>query len=143
MREPKEKKTKVSLLDAVDVKKFTTGDGCFGKEWNPQDRDCSVCADIELCGIIYQETHVTPKRKKFEKDNNPLDMADFESVDWNKIVKVIKAWDKGDEPMELEELISTIKDQSKVTNEELLKTYVRIKLVEHNLKTDGKIITTK
>jgi hypothetical protein len=143
MREPREKKTKVSLLDAVDVKKFTTGDGCFGKEWNPQDRDCSVCADIELCGIIYQDTKVTPKRKKFEKEKSPLDMADFMAVEWPKILGVIESLQRGEDPMTLEELTGVVKDQSKVTNEELLKTYVRIKLVEHNLKTDGTIVTTK
>jgi hypothetical protein len=136
MRQAKTVKTEVDLLKPVTLPEPEPGD-CFGSsEYDPRDKDCSVCADLELCGLK-REVALRSKKKKFEEDNGPLlDQTDFQSVNWDSIYKKAIEYEDSGEPMtfqELTEAISTIaktKDQVAVAefiNREMPKEKLELK----------------
>jgi hypothetical protein len=134
-RKIKEKKTEVDLLKPVnldDFKQLSEGD-CFGNMWDPKDKDCSVCADIEVCGILYQDKHIKPKVKKFEEETIPLDLARFETVPWNKIKTLIQKYEKDGKPMMLDELIEIVSEQAKIKDPQTVMLYIKHILPKYGL----------
>jgi len=135
-RNAKTEKTKMDLLQPVNVgelKQLIKDDDCFGKEWNPQHKDCSICADVEVCGIIYQDTKVMPAKVKFDKETLPLDMATFEAVNWGQIKKLVRQYEKDDEPLSMDELVEIAMTQSGMKDPQIVMLYIEQKLPELGL----------
>jgi len=124
-REPKEKAEKVDLLKPYTPSK-PQDDGCFGNMWDPQHKDCSICADIEVCGILYQQNHIQIKKQKFEEENGPtLDMTDFEAISIEKVEKLALQYQNDQEPMTVDELISYIKTQARTKDTVAVREYLK------------------
>lgn len=134
---PRETKTDIDLTTLVSVDKLmedNAKDDCFGREWDPQDKDCTLCHDVEICGIVAQE-QIKKKTKKLEKEKGPfLDSTAFEKVPIDKIVATITAWaDEGD-PATLDELIDDISAKAKTKDIVAVKEYIKRILPKHGLK---------
>lgn len=136
MRTPKENKTDIDLLVPVNVDDFKLDeDDCFGRMWEPTNKDCSICADIEVCGIIYQDRVIKPKKKQYEEEGaTPLDLAKFEQVDWINIVKVVEKYEKDGDPMVLSELIDYVKGIANVSDDSIIELYIKSRVKKHNLE---------
>lgn len=72
-RAAKSSKTSVDLTQAVNFDEFTLKENdCFGRLWDPRENDCAVCADCQLCGIVFNEKTVKAKRKQLEAEKGPF-----------------------------------------------------------------------
>lgn len=79
-------------INHEDVKSKVTG-ACFGKEWDMGSRECPLCADNEVCGIIMGGA-VKQKVKTVEDAHAMfLDATDFLNLgkDGNKILEHIES----------------------------------------------------
>ncbi len=133
MRKPKAEKTPVDLLKPVTIPDGEAED-CFGTDlYNPQDKDCSICADIELCGIKFQSI-VQKKKTVFEEEHGPLlDQTDFDSVNMTKIAEVAKRYEEEGEPMLFQELIDAVAELACTKDEVAVVEYLKRTLPLTNL----------
>lgn len=141
-RKKRVKKTEVSRLKPLNIDDLSQSDDCFGKAWDPQHRLCSVCADVDICGVVFQEKVVIPKKKKFD-ESLPLDLLDFKKIDWAKIVKLVSQYQDEGEPMTYEELMQYVKDLAHIKDPFMVKLFIEKSLKPNNLKCSehGEIIT--
>lgn len=67
---------KVDLLIPVNIEKLgSEDDPCFGKHFDPKEKDCQTCGDSELCQIkINQLLHTV--RGKLEKEGKFKDLEE-------------------------------------------------------------------
>ena len=144
MRKIKTTKQEINLLEPVILSDIISPDDCFGLEYDPRSNDCSICADLELCGIKYQ-TVVQKKKKEFEDQNGPmLDEVDFKAVDWKKIeIKALEYEELG-EPMKFEELMEAIMIIAKIKDSTAAAEYIKRSLPNTNLILEnGKVLCQK
>ena len=143
-RRKKDKKTPGTLLEPIntDSLQVTNADDCFGKMWDPQHRACSVCADVEVCGIIFQEAQVIPAKKKFDKDTVPLDLTNLHAVNWDRLKLVIVKYTKEGDLMTYDELFEYVQKVAKTKDTYTIKIYIENSLNKYGLKCtdDNKII---
>lgn len=132
-RKKRATKTEVSRLKPLNIDDLSQSDDCFGKAWDPQHRLCSVCADVDICGVVFQEKVVIPKKKKFDM-SLPLDLLDFKKVDWAKIGKLVKKYQDGGEPMMYEELVAYIKTLANIKDPFMIKLFIEKSLKPNKLK---------
>jgi len=133
-RKAKNTKSEIDLLKPVNVSQIKIDDkDCFGNMWDPQDKDCSICADAEVCGIIYQEHHIKPKTEKFEKQETPLDLMNFNKVEWEKIIKLVKRYEGEGSPLLFDELVDIVCDYASTKDRVTAEIYITKILPEHNL----------
>lgn len=135
-RRKKDKKTLGTLLEPINIDslKVTDENDCFGKMWDPQHRSCSVCADVEVCGIIFQEAQVIPAKNKFDKETVPLDLTNLQAVNWDKIKTLIGNYAKSGEPMTYDELFEHVKTSGKTKDNYTVKIFIEAALNKHGLK---------
>ncbi len=132
----------MGLTRPINVDTMQKDDPCFGKLWEPSDSSCAVCHAIEICGILYQET-IKKKKASFEKEKGPtLDMAQFNSVDFEKIAKNIEAWNKKGESISLSDLEVTIAQAAKVKDKKTIMEYVKRQLPLYNLTIENNVIVS-
>jgi len=69
-------------LNLAELEKFVDGDDCFGSLWDLRAKECPMCADKEMCGVLYNE-NLRRKVKEFEQEEEVimLDRSDFEALD--------------------------------------------------------------
>jgi len=129
-------------LKPLNIEDLSQSDDCFGKAWDPQHPLCSVCADIDICGVVYQETVVIPKIKKFD-ESLPLDLLDFKKVDWAKIGKLVSRYQDEGEPMTYEELMQYVRELANIKDPFMIKLFIEKSLKPNKLKCTehGEIIT--
>ncbi len=132
-RQKRAEKTEISRLKPLNIEGLSQSDDCFGKAWDPQHRMCSVCADVDICGVVYQEKVVIPKIKKFDL-SLPLDLLDFSKVDWDKVSKLVSKYQDAGEPMMYEELMRYVKDLANIKDEFMIKLFIESSLKPNNLK---------
>jgi len=140
MRKPKTEKTEMDLLKPVNVSDIEAND-CFGSDlYNPPDKDCSICADIELCGIKFQSL-VHANKEKLEGKKGPfLDEAAFSLVDFNKIESLVAQYEKDGEPMLFDELLYAVAYMAKIQDDEAVVQFIKRKLPTNNLLLkEGKV----
>lgn len=139
MRKPKENKKEVDLLKPVIIPEGNLED-CFGREYNPQEPDCSICADIEICGIKFQSI-IQKKKQEFEETHGPLlDQADFKSVNMAQIEVLVKKYEAEGEPMTHEELREAIAEQARIKDEVAVIEFIKRTIPVSNLiLKEGKV----
>jgi len=140
MRKPKEEKQEVDLLKPVNLPDGEAGD-CFGTDlYNPQDKDCSICADIELCGIKFQGV-VQKKKTEFEEKHGPLlDETDFASVNMDKIAALARKYEDEGDPMSFQELVELVSELACTKDEVAVIEYLKRTLPVTNIITkEGKV----
>jgi hypothetical protein len=139
MRKTRTEKQEINLLEPITLPD-TDPDDCFGKEYDPRDRDCSICADIEICGIKTQ-VELQKKKKEFENNNGPLlDQTDFKSVNWKKIEQKALEYEVNNEPLTFEELLDTIKTLANTKDEVAVLEYIRRTLPKSLKLSNGQVI---
>ncbi len=135
MREAhKNKIIELDLLVPVDlskVKELMKEDKCFGKEWNPQTNECSVCASSEICGIL---TGVNLKEEQ-KKLGTFLDEVNLK-IDWGKLTNVVKKYQGHNTPMTVSELYGYVKRKTKSKDKKLL-----IALIKKYIASDANLYT--
>ena len=123
--------TKVDLTVPITPESITPEEvtDCFGTdEYNPQDSSCSLCSDLEICGIKFQEL-VKVKKKKFEQEKGPLlDMTAFETVNMSKIEQLAKKYEEESEPMTFEEIQKFIQEQAVTKDVEAVIEFIKREL---------------
>jgi hypothetical protein len=143
-RTKKDKKTEVSLLKPINLNDLVLADNddCFGHMWDPQHRACSVCADVDVCGIVFQEAVVIPAKKKFDKDTVPLDLTNFQGINWSKVTGVVRKYQDSGEPMTYDELFSYIKGLANTKDDYAVKIFMETTLKKNGLRCteDNKIV---
>lgn len=92
MRESKDSRTVIDLTVPLTKEKrmsMVREDNCFGRELDFETRECQVCADNELCALLFKDK-VDAKVRDFESRKGPtLDMADFSLVNKDKLYEDI------------------------------------------------------
>lgn len=141
MRQPKEQ-MELDLTKPINKDEMKKDDPCFGKLWEPTDSNCALCHAIDICGVLYQET-IKKKKTKFEKEKGPtLDMAKFESVDFERIAKNIEAFTKKGEKITIKDLEVTIAQAAKIKDKKTILEYIKRQLPLYNLTIENNIIVS-
>jgi len=138
MRVPRKKASQVDLLKPVEV--ITDQTDCFGtEEYNPRSGDCALCADIELCGLKYQEV-VERKVKSVTEAKGPfVDSINTAAIDWRKIKDNIVKYQDSD-PITIEELVETITKAAGIKDANMALQYARAQMMNLNIvEDDGKL----
>jgi len=136
MKQSRETKQEVDLTTLLDPEQLRSEnpDDCFGVEWDPQDTDCSVCHDVEICGILKQK-ELHGRKKKIEKEKGPfLDQTSFESVPIEKIVQNLIQYAEDDDPATYEELEETIGTSARTKDIVAIREYIKTMLPRHGLR---------
>jgi len=132
-RKPKEIAVSVDLLKPY-TPSVLKDDECFGNMWDPQHKDCSICADIEVCGLLYQQTTIAAKKKKFEDENGPtLDLTEFSNVDLKKLEAVAAKYQEEKDPMTLDELMDAVASLAKTKDTVAVREYLKRELPLTNM----------
>lgn len=145
MRKPRKEKYPCSfLLPLIIPQEVIDPQDCMGKEYDPKNKECSVCADQALCANYYQQ-RLQMHINDFEKEKGPmLDQVCFEAVDWNKIEKIVEKYDQQGEPIMFEELMDVISDLSHCKDDIAISLYIRRKLLKSNIELkEGYVIKRK
>jgi len=130
MKKSHEEGLKVDFLKPIDSVYFqdAANTDCFGNEFESHASECSICADAELCLIIWSEK-VKTKKKEFEVKTGPnLDQCDFQGVDMIKIERLAKKYEEEGEPMTFEELQKIIQEQAVTKDVESIIQYIKREL---------------
>lgn len=77
-------RTDIDLTKPVDVgalSKTISEDSCWGRMWDMRNTFCQICADCELCGILYGE-RMADMEAAIQADNQTfLDRQDWAAID--------------------------------------------------------------
>ncbi len=139
-RTKRDKKSDVDRIKPLNIEELSKATDCFGSMWDPTHRSCSVCADVDICGVVYQETQVLPKKAKFDKEK-PLDTASFDKVNWDKLTKLVSKYQEDGDPLSYEELLQLITDMSNFKDDYTVKVFIEKGLHDNDLvcNDDGSI----
>ena len=79
MAKSKKKEETIDLSKPIDLSKIgTPDDPCFGTQYDPRDKDCKICGDIEICAIDQMQNNKLQRELLAkEKDFKDLDEAKF------------------------------------------------------------------
>jgi len=122
MREPRKKKTHgdLDLTKPIDKTKLIQED-CFGKEWDMGSKDCPICHDNEVCGILFSDL-VKKKSKQIQKGKPTfLDKAFFSKKLTTALDKALS--DRGE--VELEEVYDVVKLKANVSDRVAIREWVK------------------
>lgn len=98
-------------------------DDCFGKEWDPLTKECSICAVADLCGTLVGQR--TTQAKKEDKERPYLDEVDTSAIDWDKVEGYVKKCEEEGEPFTMKEMGSYIRKKVRTKDKELIKALIR------------------
>ena len=131
----------IDRMKPVNIEELSQIEGCFGKMWDPQHRSCAVCADVDICGAVFQANVVIPKKQKFE-ESLPLDMTDFKNIDWDKLTKLVTKYELDGSPLTYDELFDLIQEKAKIKDDYMTKIYIEKSLESNSLKhnEEGNIV---
>lgn len=132
MKSPRNSKTKVDLTVPATI---ADQDDCFGVEWDPTEHDCSICADIDICGIKFQAS-LQKRKAAYEAKSKPLDMMNFSSVDMEKIVKVVRKYQDSD-PVTVEELVDLVETTADGATRDECAQFLQLNMPVHNIVLDN------
>jgi hypothetical protein len=130
MRKAIEKKTEVDLLVPVTLESITPEEvsDCFGLEFAARNSDCSLCADADLCQIVYTEK-VKGKKLTLEIENGPMmDAVDFKGVNMKRIEALARKYQESDQPMTFEELQEVIRGEANTKDDEAVIQFIKREL---------------
>jgi hypothetical protein len=130
MKKIHERKTKIDLLFPVSPELIVPEEqtDCFGQEFEARNYDCSLCADSDLCQIVYIEK-IKDRKLTFEIMNGPLlDVTDFKGVDMARIEKLVKKYEEEGEPMTFEELQKIIQGEANTKDVEAIIQFIKREL---------------
>jgi len=144
MRNPRKEKFELEYLLPLIIPQAVIDAGdCMGKEYDPKNKDCSVCADQALCANYFQQL-IQIDVKRFEEEKGPfLDQVYFGLVKWDKIERLVDKY-AADDAMTFEELVDLISTMARCSDEMTVLEYIKIELPKTNLDLkEGYVIKRK
>jgi hypothetical protein len=98
---------------------------CYTKLWKPDDSMCSLCAALEMCGILF---HARQSKlvKEREKERGYLDMHLFDTIEYEDVL----AWLRK-KPRTEAKLLEAITKLSNCSDEETVRFWCRSFLKQH------------
>ena len=135
MKKPRETKKEVDLTTLLNPEQLMgeNPDDCFGKLWDPQDADCAICHDVEICGIVKQ-ADTKKKVVALEKKKGPfLDMTAFDKVPMEKIAAGIRTYAEDGDPYTYDELVEDIGKSARTKDTVAIREYIKAQLPRFNL----------
>lgn len=135
-KKPREKSTEKDLTVLLKPEELMSDDpeDCFGREWDPRDKDCSLCHDVEICGIVRQ-ADIQKAKKKIEREKGPfLDETAFEKVPVEKLVETIRQYAEDDDPALYEEIEEAVEKTARTKDKVAIREYITRLLPRHNLQ---------
>ena len=113
------------LLKPIDFRKFGSDDDpCFGKLYDLSAKECKMCGDQELCGVVFAH-NLHNVRKNIESESKFKDLDLPRDFDNPTIIKWIKQ--KRKEKMERSEIITLGMDLYGLTKPEMRIAYRKSK----------------
>ena len=102
------------LSTEVKSNLMSTSNDCFGKLLDLETRECQVCADNELCTLLFKDI-VDKKVAKFEDAKGPmLDVADLSLIDQDRLYEDMQ---KHSGSITTAEVLERIKKESRLTDD--------------------------
>lgn len=138
-RVAKKVKLEVDLTKPVNLEDFPIDENdCFGGEWDMMQKECQLCADNEICGILFGNRVVKPRIKEFEeKQGQPfLDLMDFSLIDTEQIKD-------GLDGMTVAAFFEFVKKMAKASDDVAVKEWVKRFLVENGYGIENSVIYKK
>jgi len=79
------------LKPIIDVLKLGSDDDpCFGKLWDPKEKECRNCGESEICAIVKSQG-LKIIREEIERDTRFLDLEEAEIIDLPDIREFIRS----------------------------------------------------
>lgn len=76
-------------VDTEAMLQQTPSESCFSHEWEPTHKLCCVCADSEICGVLFN-SRLTKKVREIEEENGGyLDNMHFDSIDKDEVKQLL------------------------------------------------------
>ncbi len=94
-------------IDKVKIMAEVKDSDCFGKEWDPEQRECAICCASVPCGIIFQDNL---KVKSNKKSSNQFD----------KLVAVLQNWHRSSTLASVEDMFDYFGNVLKTNDEEVI-----------------------
>lgn len=66
-------------------------ESCFGKMWDMSAKECGMCADSDMCGILYQEIVDNKVKEVASRNVKFLDETDFDLINTELLKTTIKS----------------------------------------------------
>lgn len=114
-------------MEPVQIPAQLIEEDCIGKEYDPKNKECSVCAAQAFCANWYQRD-IEKRIADLQKDYF-LDEVDFKSVDWKGIERLADAKNK----FKFSELINIVSDFSMCSDEVAVLNFIHKELPKTNL----------
>lgn len=140
----KEKTHHVDLFIPVNAKEVMqqdlekNGKSCFTHLWEPANKLCSMCADKEVCGILFHKRLKSRVAKWEETVPTPLDLADFEGISYSGVLLWLNTKQRS-----FNELVEYITEKSNCSDEVTVKFWCKSFIKEHSNRVkveDGVIV---
>lgn len=111
---------------------------CFGLAWSPKEKECSMCADHEVCGIMFEQ-HVKRQKSEWRKQQaaRPMDEQNFANISYEKVLEVVK---KNSGTMTGADLVRIIAKNANTDDIESVKWWVKSFIRETGIRAEGKIL---
>ncbi len=107
----------VSKSQYAKMDKELYGDTCFGREWDMETRECQMCHDSEMCGLICH-TRLKKMEAKLDQEVKKLDTLDFDGIKQSQLFMWLKA-----EQRTSKELLEKVKSMSNCTDPTVIKAW--------------------
>lgn len=138
MRNKKSEKTfEADLRYPINIEKsqLQAGD-CFGKEWDMSSEECPICADRDICGIVFKDL-VDKKAKEIEKGTGSkfLDTQDFDAVSDDVLSNFVESG-----VTTSKELVEFIGERAKTSDIEAIKFRIKSWVKNSNFKIKDGIV---
>lgn len=111
---------------------------CLGKEYSAYSKECTICADCDLCVTLFADV-VKAKVHKIELEHKNkgaefLDLAEMlrnVAGDKEKIYKLIVKKEASEEPVTVDELIDLFGTRYRISDREAVINWIKEFIVEH------------
>jgi len=112
-----------------------SGETCFGWEWDLRTKECSMCHDNEMCGLIF-DARQKKLEAKLDKNSPRLDAIDFDGIDRANLFSWLKV-----EQRTTKELLDKVTEMSNCPEPDTVREWVKSYIIGNpKLYTAGGIV---
>lgn len=124
-------------LTKTEKSRLISSDDCFGLEYDLRTKECRLCADNELCCLLFKGK-LDEKVNNYEVNNEAtLDKADLSLINKEEIYGLCK---RRSGELSTKELVGILMDISHLTDEISIIEYLKRFKVEYNISIKGGIV---
>lgn len=96
------------------------GESCFSHLWDMTNGLCALCADSEMCGIMFHKRQKKAVKAMEESMTSPLDVVDFDVIDKDDLMIWLKI-----KPRRTGELAEKVSQMVKCDDVETIRFWVK------------------